>query len=352
MSRLYLRLGVVTTLLLVLLLPLVIGVAAGTARAGREIAYVRGSLRSAEIIHRDLDRGTSHNLTRTNTLSEIHPAWSADGDWLAYEVAEGRSPRWVALQALSGGGAIALPDQNPWNEFPAWSPTAPELAFVSLDALLHREIYHVDVPCLLAQDCEQTVRNLTRAERGDYDLSWSPDGEQIVFASWRSGSSQLYIADLRAGAVRRLTGGGANDLNPAWSPDGEQIAFVSDRGRAVEIYRIPAAGGRTIQLTDSPGLDDEPVWSPDGSRIAFVSERGYNRDLYLMDIDGGSVQRLTDHPAWDYNPRWSPDGSQIAFVSNRDAGEQIYLLDVGSGATQRLTPADDEITWAPAWRPR
>ena len=317
-----------------------------------EIAFTAEGSLGRDIIHLDITHGLARNITHSRDLSEANPEWSADGEWLAFEAAEGRSPRWVVVQRTDGSQRLELPRANPWNEFPEWSPTALNLAYVSLDGVLHREIFHVDVLCLTGQRCDNTVRNLTRSAKGDYGFSWSPDGERMVFASWRTGTSQLFIMNQDGGNLTRLTGDDDNDVGPHWSPDGSRVAFVSDRDGNLELYTIAVADRTVHRLTNDLDIDTEPTWSPDGRQVAFVSLRGGNRDLYLMDSDGDNLRRLTQHPASDTYPRWSPDGQRIAFVSDRAGRAQIYILDLNSNATpRRLIDSNYRETWAPAWRP-
>ncbi len=68
--------------------------------------------------------------------------------------------------------------------------------------------------------------------------AWSPDGEQIAFASRRDGRSHIYVMSADGSGTRQLTSGKHDDTAPAWSPDGKWIAFARD-GR---LYLMSPAG--------------------------------------------------------------------------------------------------------------
>jgi len=78
--------------------------------------------------------------------------------------------------------------------------------------------------------------------------------------------------------LTRLTFGSGLQTDVTFSPDGRFIAYASDRAGNFDIWVQPVAGGDAVQITKSPDPDTQPAWSPDGSTIAFRSER-----------DGGGV---------------------------------------------------------------
>ena len=66
----------------------------------------------------------------------------------------------------------------------------------------------------------------------DYVVShsaWSPDAQEIVFASSKDGDTEIYILNLETEEITKLTNNGNYDDYPAWSPDKNYIVFASDR---------------------------------------------------------------------------------------------------------------------------
>ena len=159
------------------------------------------------------------------------------------------------------------------------------------------------------------LQSLTDNPNDDWDPSWSPDGERIVFSSSRAGhvedkfgiTDEIYVMDADGGNQQRLTENRNNDWNPVWSPDGERIAFAADRKGdflKFDIYVMDADGGNQHKLTNHRTWDGSPSWSPDSQRIVFNSNRDGKSEIYVMDADGGNLQNLTNHPHSDYGPAW------------------------------------------------
>ncbi len=195
-------------------------------------------------------------------------------------------------------------------------------------------------------------------------LVTSPLWGKIVFYSKRDGNLEIYTMDSDGSDPTRLTFNEVTDAAPTWSPNGRQIAFHSYRnddknahrgGRNVEIYVMDADGGNQRRLTHHPGIDGYPYWSPDGNQIAFDSTRngGKNNDLniFVIDADGGNVKQITD-VAFASRPRWSPDGKQIAYEGLIGDNREIFVVNTdGTGRFKVSKPRQDADMFLGGWSP-
>ena len=126
---------------------------------------------------------------------------------------------------------------------------------------------------------------------------------KFAFTSTRSGNHDVYLTTVDSDSVINLTNHPATDHGISWSPDGEQILFGTDRDGNREVYVMDSDGGNLRNLTNHPGADAAPAWSPDGLRIAFVSNRDSDsREIYQMNVDGSNVVRLTTNERYDEAP--------------------------------------------------
>lgn len=184
--------------------------------------------------------------------------------------------------------------------------------------------------------------------------AFSPDGQKIVFHSWRENRLGIQVVSAEGGEMTdAIVGTHTEDSAPSWSRDGVKIAFASNKeiDRKWRIYVGWFVGtGEPVELR----LGESPDWSPKGDKIVYrgCDERGDNCGLYIMDENGANPTQLTNDVS-DNAPAWSPNGSQVAFMSARDGNWEIYVVDLANPEPRRLTmnPANDGLpTWSPDGR--
>jgi TolB protein len=92
---------------------------------------------------------------------------------------------------------------------------------------------------------------------------WSPDGEWIVFESWRTGNGDIYLMRPDGSDLQQLTTSGAEDGNPTFSPDGRYIVFHSQRTGAYQLFIMETENPSEQWLLDTGSPRALlPVWSP------------------------------------------------------------------------------------------
>ncbi|MDR2800262.1 MAG: translocation protein TolB [Desulfovibrio sp.] len=140
------------------------------------------------------------------------------------------------------------------------------------------------------------------------DVSPSVDttGSLMAFTSGRLGSPQVFLKDLRSGAVRRISQAGSYNTDPSISPDGTLIAYARQEGGGHRIYVQDLVTGQERQVSFGPGSDEEPAFAPDSYFIAFMSTRGGSRGIYVTTRNGGEARRLPTGPGDAAFPAWGP----------------------------------------------
>jgi Tol biopolymer transport system component len=246
----------------------------------------------------------------------------------------------VAVTASGAGGAIVI-----GNDAPSWSPDGRQIAFTSFR--------HGNGEIYVMRADGSAKRRLTTNTAHDDHAQWSPDGTRIAFASTRDGNYEIYVMNADGSATRRLTNDPQSDYAPTWSPDGQRIGWRTNRDGNGEIYSMRADGTEARRLTVNAASDESPDWASDG-RIAFSSNRGGGTfQLWAMDADGSNLVRLSVGGQNKSEPSWSPDATRIVYVSDGVlplGNTEIYVANVDGTGVQRLTDYDGRDDF-PAWSP-
>ncbi len=259
-----------------------------------QIAFESKNKGKKEIFTCDFDGYRPTQFTKNNTIN-LTPAWSSDGQWLAYtSYANGRPDLFIRNIKENRGTVVS---KEGINTTPAWVPGKFMLA-ATLSFEGDPEIY-------LLTGTGKIIKRLTNNYGIDVSPSWSPDGKKMAFVSNRSGSPQIYVKDLDSDRVERLTYEGKYNTSPSWSPKGDRIAYSAMHDGVFDIFVIRTDGSGLFQLTENTGDNESPSWSPDGSLIAFSSTRlGLSR-IYVMTAFGTDQRLLLTLPGEQMNPEWS-----------------------------------------------
>jgi eukaryotic-like serine/threonine-protein kinase len=247
------------------------------------------------------------NLTRNNS-EDSGPAWSPDGEWIAFcSSRSGNLDIW--LMDANGGQLRQLTDHPGIDRTPCWSPHGDKIGFVRHLSADNWEIFVMEV------DGSNQV-NLTSRPGKQADPAWSPDGRAIAY-SFDADGTQLYIMDSDGSNSRLLSARKGSFTYPSWSPDGSQLVYTGWKdqvGGDLELFVINADGTSERQLTAIGGLNTFAAWSPDGEWIAFEGRLpntpGTYATVYLVRTDGTEVRPITQAEAHlgfgGGRPAWRP----------------------------------------------
>ncbi len=260
-----------------------------------EIAFVSTGSGNKEIYICEFDGYNPRQLTHTNSIT-LSPAWSSDGEWIAYTSYEKGKPDLYIKNLRENRGYVVA--KQGINTTPAWFPNKFELA-ATLSFSDDPEIY-------LLTGTGKIIKRLTYNKGIDVSPTWSPDGKSVAFVSKRSGTPQIYIQNVDSGQVKRLTFQGRYNTQPAWSPKGDKMAYSGMENGHNDIFVIGFDGQDPIQLTHNEGDNESPSWSPDGNLIVFASTREGPSRIYVMTSYGTDQRRLLALKGRQTEPKWSP----------------------------------------------
>jgi Tol biopolymer transport system component len=304
---------------------------------GSKLAYVStlGGARTANIWVMDLKTRKKRNLTGDGSKAppatmngHFRPAWSADGQWIAFS--SDRGEKWIGAETGAGAGHS--------------HPTS--LYVMRADG--------------------SDMRRVTNKPGMAYGApKWSADGRKLVayvltardtFSARMHGAgiaalnstSQIVEIDVATGAETALTSGPALKVNPQYLPDG-RLGYV--------IKGSPKDGPKVgIVYSDGKrGPEGEvrsPSWSPDGKSVVYyridVKNRAQNSKLYSWD-------RKREYRYTDVFPAVCPKNGRMALTDldfpfgNPTAS--VSVMNVDGTQRTKVFQRQDGASMMPTWSP-
>ncbi len=271
-----------------------------------------------EIYLLDLPTGVMLNLTH-HAAQDRHPAWSADGRFLAFESVQrgtGTGIYLIDLQRLDLPPYRLTPPTIRAVQ-PAWSPNGNYIAFSgAMDDMFNNEIFLINL-----YD-KQMIRVTNSPFVFDYGPSWSPDGAQIVYGVYDSSvvtPSDVMVVDFQEIATQLAqarpqfvpvrVSDAPRSADPTWTPEGVVLFVYTQMLWQTE----PTADHMDAPLADFDRIIDMPDVSSDGDWVAFASANSSGdlwRELYVARRDGSVIFPVTFGAAtggfWDNSPAWKP----------------------------------------------
>jgi tricorn protease len=165
--------------------------------------------------------GITYNLTRTQGVREMYPAWSPDGKWIAYISDQTGDYEIYLLDPKRKEKTIQLTENHKvWKTPPLWSPDSKMLLFYDKN----QKLQILDI-----QSKEITI--VDKAKRSDIDdYSWSFDSSWITYS--KTGSNNLeniWVYSLAEKKPHLLLDSKYENFSPVFSKNGKFIYFISDR---------------------------------------------------------------------------------------------------------------------------
>ncbi len=211
------------------------------------------------------------------------------------------------------------------------------------------------VPVLLSSDARANNDVVVPVSGGAREFAVSPNGKEIAVIV-RGG---IFATNVDGGVTKRITSSFGQESSVSFSPDGNALVYASERDgrwgiyetrrtRAEEPYFYASTVLKETPLVVNALQNAEPAYSPDGKELAFIEDRA---TLKVLDLASKQTRNLLTikelAPSADGGQyyRWSPDGQWILFdyaVPGFAPGEVGLIKADGSGKTVNLTESGFE----------
>jgi len=220
---------------------------------GRHIVFTSNRTTRPQLWELSVDGGEPWQI-RSNDGEESQPDPSPDGRRVAF-LSDHDGPQRLLVMDLATGVSNELVRHGKKAIFgnPHWSPDGARIAFSSNWRIGHH-IYSVDV-------ASGEVRRVV----GGCEPRFTRDGRRLAYVSREHSSptvSRLVERDLETGEEQVLVDWPALNYDAAYSPDGNEIAFASNITGEWAIFRQRLSDGRAWRVTFGEGPARYPDYRP------------------------------------------------------------------------------------------
>lgn len=281
-----------------------------------------------------------------------NPQWSADGNWLAFEVNNNAdkvdlyvvkvtagapgAPTKVTIpgssSGFSGGGGFAAA--------PVWHPKQGVLIFQGSNPGGTMRLYY------LAATNPAPTEYLSGTQAPGA-LAWpaiSPDGTTVAYTTSASGSGDVMLFSQSTNKVTPAFPSTKEPENaPTFGPDSKRIVFSRKNYGTEDVFTVTAGDTAAAPVKGATGNGDQTRPRMSGANVVyFTGERGDDHwDIGIVPVAGGDRRILAKDVRLPIRaaPALTPDGSAVVYGSSEPAKDgSVYITKLdGSGTSEIKT---------------
>jgi Tol biopolymer transport system component/fibronectin type 3 domain-containing protein len=227
------------------------------------LAFTAPGVTGANVIFLyDLGSYAVTRLTVDVSVSESSPSWSRDGRIAFISDRSGSDQVWLKDFA---DGQLTQVTNSAAPELVEFAPDGEKILFVESGSL-----YVID---LLTGETVPVDDHLADDGTGQ-TVHWAPDSDRIAYVSDGAGDPDVYLYDLPTGDRSQVTRTMENEVSLSWSADGQQVLYVSEESTGGNIRSCSTVDGDCESVRSENVPVDNLRVTPSGT--IFYSDSGNN----------------------------------------------------------------------------
>jgi Tol biopolymer transport system component len=305
----------------------------------------------------EIDDPEPRILYPAEMMEYVHPfEWSPDGSSILVAVFDKDSIK-LGLMAVADGSFRILKDfyEREWGGTPAVITFSPDGKYIAYDYPQDEDSQNCDIFLISIDGKRET--HLINHPMNDTLLGWSPDGEWILFASNRTGTTDAWVVRVDNGKKIRAPEMIKKDLGQikplGFTRNGYFYYGISNQMTDIYSIEIDPESGKVKSppakaILRYEGSNMSPAYSEDGKFLGYISTRGLgplrHNVLCIRNMQSGEEREINPELKNFGYPRWSPDKRFISVeVEDRNNRFSIHRIDVQTGAVDPIVEVDQVI---------
>ena len=254
-----------------------------------------------------------------------------------------------------GGTLTRLTRDEGWDVEPAWSPDGQRIAFINAPG------FNVGTLRLIAAEDGSPVK-LPKDVLARGRLQFHPDGKRLLgMFAFTGQPDRLQWLDLNSGELTPISIASFNaqqrgSMKWALSADGASLLFATfqdrpgeqggNNGPSSDLWRAPSAGGEPHKIGRWPSRIYGLCWDAAGRGAFAVTDRGVaHNDLWHLPLEHrdrlddplDGARKITFGQADEDWPSVSADGRWLVHTENQERATALVRVDLKSGQRQTLS---------------